>query len=361
MEERRRHEESRQQGGVQESQIEQQFGNRGRISGGGRHRIRTGYYDQNGVYHNYTEPTGEVIYNRSYTVETTDTIPIDLSGGQSGEHLGLGEIALGGGFTAQTLDLGNAASESSISGGQGGGFYDSASESSGSRGGFREQLYEQDQQSQRSGSGSSSGGGYRQDWQVERSYSQRGQIPPTYVHNTVERDNVPTDRPNPNARSRGRREIDPYQEIQALVKCNATRCNYIRCVVGSLDKGKEVAIALRSRLNVRAVNNLTSTQTVKVSSMIVGKISKLNMLSQTGQLLKELEIGTEIPAKEAELVPEVAPLWIYVVSAVAGVVMLLLLIWILSKCGFFKRNRPSSSPERQPLNRNGYHSGDEAL
>lgn len=69
--------------------------------------------------------------------------------------------------------------------------------------------------------------------------------------------------------------------------------------------------------------------------MIVGKISKLNMRNQTGQLLKEYEVFTEIPAKEAELVPEVAPLWIYVVSAVAGVVMLLLLIWILSKVNVF--------------------------
>ncbi|XP_023310590.1 integrin alpha-PS2 isoform X3 [Anoplophora glabripennis] len=362
-EERRRQEASRRQGGVQESgahgrgQIEQHFVNRGRLSGGGRHHVLTGYYDENGLYHNYSgNPQGEVVFNRTYTVETTDTIPIDLSGGQSGQHLDFGETALGSGFTVQTLDLGNSASESSLSGGYGAG-----SETSGSSGGFREQLYGQHQGSHQSGSSSSSGGSYSQDWQVEGGFSQRGQIPPTIVHNTVERDNVPTDRPNPKSRSRGKRELDPYEEIQALVKCNATRCNYIRCVVGTLTKDKEVAIALRSRLNLREVNNITSSQAIQISSMIVGKISKLNMRSQDGQLLKEHEVFTEVPAKGPELVPEVAPLWIYVVSAVAGVVMLLLLIWILSKCGFFKRNRPSSAAERQPLNRNGYHSGDEAL
>lgn len=224
--------------------------------------------------------TGQVIYNRTYTVESTGSIPLDVpESGQSGQHLGFDETALGSGFTVQTLDLGNAASESSLSAGQGGAFYGGGSSESsmygsdggalygagsggyGSSGGFREELYGQRQGSHQSGS--SSDGNFRQDWQVKGSFSRKGQIPPTIVHNNVERDNVPTDRPNPKARSRGKRaahEIDPYDEIQALVKCNATRCNYIRCLVGTLDKDKEVAIALRSRLNVREVNNVSIKQ-----------------------------------------------------------------------------------------------------
>ena len=32
------------------------------------------------------------------------------------------------------------------------------------------------------------------------------------------------------------------------------------------------------------------------------------------------------------------------------------------QCGFFKRNRPSNAPEKEPLNRNGHYGpGDEAL
>lgn len=66
--------------------------------------------------------------------------------------------------------------------------------------------------------------------------------------------------------------------------------------------------------------------------MMVGKISKLPYLAEVReQVLQKHEIFTDIPAKEAELIPEVAPLWIYVVSAVAGIIMLLLLIWLLSK------------------------------
>lgn len=70
--------------------------------------------------------------------------------------------------------------------------------------------------------------------------------------------------------------------------------------------------------------------------MMVGKISKLPYVGVVKeQVIRKQEIFTEIPAKEAELIPEVAPLWIYVVSAVAGIIMLLLLIWLLSKVGSF--------------------------
>jgi len=84
---------------------------------------------------------------------------------------------------------------------------------------------------------------------------------------------------------------------------------------------------------------------------------------------------------------ESVALWVVVLSAVAGALILMLLVYLLYKvcaeevtllrmfqwmriadccmllqCGFFKRNRPSDAPEKQPLNRNGhYQSGDEAL
>ncbi|KAJ8967511.1 hypothetical protein NQ314_002826 [Rhamnusium bicolor] len=345
-------------GGPHEGGTERQYG-QGQFShqGQGSQTFNQGNYQQNarhyGVYHDIPrDPSGQTLYNKTYTVESSATIPIEVSGSQSGQH-GFDEIALGGGFTAQTVDLGTGSSNAY---GQSGSAYGSGSTNG-------HEVYGKD--GFISGQGAFPNGEFRREWHAEGSSSQSGRIPPTIIHsNRIEGDNVPTDRPNLNNRHRGRRMLveDPYAEIEALVKCNSTTCNYIRCVVGSLDKDKEVAIALRSRLNIRAVKDLTSSQSIKLSSMMVGKISKLPDVGRPReQILRKHEIFTEVPAKEPELVPEVAPLWIYVVSAVAGVVMLLLLIWILSKCGFFKRNRPSSAPERQPLNRNGYHSGDEAL
>ncbi|CAH1154080.1 unnamed protein product [Phaedon cochleariae] len=356
-EERRRYyEESRRR---QQETVQGGHTGQGQTSG---ERVLTGYFDEQGNPHNLPRgSSGQVVYNRTYTLERTTTIPIDLPRAGAGEiDLNIGD--LGSGFTVQTLDLNNnrndlTASRGSSSGsssGQSGYRTDDLSASRGASSGSSSGYRTDDLSASRgSSSGSNSGqSGYRREWKSEGGYTQSGQIPATFFHNSLEEDR------------RVRRAVmgDPYKEMEALIKCNSTNCVYVRCVVGVLEKDKEVAIALRSRLNVRAIKDLTNSQAVKVSSMMVGKITKLPYLGEAREeVLRRHEIFTDIPGKEAELVTEVAPLWIYVLSAVAGIVMLLLLIWILSKCGFFKRNRPSSAPERQPLNRNGYHSGDEAL
>ncbi|VEN53155.1 unnamed protein product, partial [Callosobruchus maculatus] len=326
--------------------------------GSSQERTASGYYDEQGVYHRYPAGAHHVSFNKTYTYESSTTIPIDLAagGGRGGFHASMGETAAGSGFTIQTLDLGAGAYGAGVTesyGTHSGSMGSASSHSGGAYGGSH---------------GGQTGGGYRREWKAEGGYSSSGQIPPVYTHNRVDRDNVPPnsdDSSGEKFRVRGKRQVDvendPYAEIRKLMQCNSTRCVYMRCIVGTLAKDKEVAIALRSRLNVRAVKNLTTEQGIKISSMMVGRISKLPYIGEKTDEFRSYEVFTEIPAQETELIPEVAPLWIYIVSAVAGVVMLLLLIWLLSKCGFFKRNRPSSAPERQPLNRNGYHSGDEAL
>lgn len=72
--------------------------------------------------------------------------------------------------------------------------------------------------------------------------------------------------------------------------------------------------------------------------MIIGRITELPYIGQRKLEYHKAEIFTDIPAKGAELVPEVAPLWIYVVSAAAGILMLLLLIWLLSKVRYYRYN-----------------------
>ncbi|CAH1104262.1 unnamed protein product [Psylliodes chrysocephalus] len=308
-------------------------------------RVVTGYFDENGIFHGNPN---EFVFNKTVVVESSTSFPIDISGGEThtfgGREGNLND--LGTGFTIQTLDLG---------GGRGSSYNRGSSRSGASGSGSR-------QDGQGSGSGQ---GGYTRDWHTEGGYSTSGQIPPTFIHNSIDRDNVPTDNQFRSTRSKRQITNNPYEDIQALVKCNATKCIYIRCVVGALGRDDDVLIALRSRLNVRGLKDLAdSNQAITLSSKMVAAISELpyvDPIKKEKQVWKQRELFTEVPAKEAELVPEVAPLWLYIVSAVAGIVMLLLLIWLLSKCGFFKRNRPSSGPERQPLNRNGYHSGDEAL
>ncbi|CAO1396274.1 unnamed protein product [Diamesa tonsa] len=144
--------------------------------------------------------------------------------------------------------------------------------------------------------------------------------------------------------------------------CKATKCVNVRCVVGPLDKNGGALIALRTRLVAHTLNKISSENEVKLSTMAVGRITKLPYIGASpNQPIKSHEVFvTAIP----DPVPksDSVPLWIVVLAACAGALILLLLVYLLYKCGFFKRNRPSgSTQERQPLNRNGNYHGDEHL
>lgn len=73
------------------------------------------------------------------------------------------------------------------------------------------------------------------------------------------RDNVATDRPDPNNIYTGRRRkrenrID--EELQKLTECKATRCQVINCHVGPLKENRTLYIGLRARVNVRTLTNV---------------------------------------------------------------------------------------------------------
>lgn len=128
---------------------------------------------------------------------------------------------------------------------------------------------------------------------------------------------------------------------------------------------------------------------LNLTTMVVSRVSKVPYIGEPHEKpLKVHEVKIRaIPIPEPK--PDIVPLWIIILSACIGVIILLLLIYLLYKvkvtsqngfgikrldntqsffllfsyfqCGFFNRTRPDHSQERQPLNRNnGYH-GDERL
>nr|CAD7447825.1 unnamed protein product [Timema bartmani] len=101
---------------------------------------------------------------------------------------------------------------------------------------------------------------------------------------------------------------------------------------------------------------------VKLSSLLVSRIKTLPHIGEPEQaIIKNNEIFTDVIPSDVVSKSDVVPLWVVVLSACAGALILLLLIFLLWKCGFFKRNRPSNTAETVPLKRNGHYSGDEAL
>ncbi|XP_044269454.1 integrin alpha-PS2 isoform X2 [Tribolium madens] len=190
----------------------------------------------------------------------------------------------------------------------------------------------------------------------------------TPVYNSIGRDNVPTDAPSPRNWHHGRkkRQIigDSHPSIAGIKEefpCKNLGCVYMRCTIENLQHGKPLTIALRGRLNAKVLRNMKLDNALQFSSMMLARVHKVpHLVSLKGSkpVVKEVETAVKTPE---EIKSETVPLWVVVLSAVAGTIILLLIIFLLYKLGFFKRNRPSSAPERQPLNRNGYHHGDEAL
>ncbi|XP_055384808.1 integrin alpha-PS2 isoform X2 [Condylostylus longicornis] len=162
-----------------------------------------------------------------------------------------------------------------------------------------------------------------------------------------------------NRRSKRQVLIDNNETIEL---CRTVKCATFRCVVNNLGKDDGVWIAIRARLVAETLKDLAENVPINISTLAIAQITKLPYIGRPGEnIIKSHEIFFKaIP----EPIPPIdtVPLWVVVLSACAGAIILLLLVFLLYKCGFFKRNRPvSNHQERQPLNsRNGYH-GDEHL
>ncbi|CAL7950339.1 unnamed protein product [Xylocopa violacea] len=185
--------------------------------------------------------------------------------------------------------------------------------------------------------------------------------------------------PNSNEGSRFKRESDmvevkDFKKFEALhhrrprelekepvTDCPSqiAKCVMLRCVLGPLKKDQEVWIGARYRVDARTLKKVVLREKVKVSTKLVARVTKQPFIGTPAEVVsKSHEVETNIEPSIKPPVPDVVPLWVVVLSACAGTIILLLLIFLLYKCGFFKRNRPSDAPERQPLSRNGYQGDD---
>ncbi|BET03351.1 integrin [Nesidiocoris tenuis] len=159
---------------------------------------------------------------------------------------------------------------------------------------------------------------------------------------------------------------DEYEEEDAKRCPGPVRCTRIICDIGALKKDQEVHVAVRSRLWVATIKKIAPHVETLVGSEMTAKVTLLPTIgrpSSKTMTKNSTEVKTRIMV-EPVATPDVVPLWIVVLSAVSGALILMLLVYILYKLGFFKRNRPepaSAGSEKTPLNRNGHYQGDEHL
>nr|AON96596.1 integrin alpha-PS2 [Bicyclus anynana] len=157
-------------------------------------------------------------------------------------------------------------------------------------------------------------------------------------------------------RRRRQDEVDP-QLKEMLEKCQEKyKCEVLRCRTRQLLKGQEVWLALRSRINASVLNEISQEKAVKLSSLAAARVTRLPLIGRpTDRSWKVVEAHTTVTPQLEALESGTIPLWVIILAAVVGALLLLLLIFALYKCGFFKRNRPSDHAERQPLNGRDEH------
>lgn len=153
----------------------------------------------------------------------------------------------------------------------------------------------------------------------------------------------------PSSRTK-RAVIDVQQEMDL---CEPGECTLIQCKVGPMDKDEVLTFKIRSRL-------FTETQIKKfqkrvdISSKMIARVTRLPYDANPNSVEPQVgRVTTEVfPSDMGEAT---IPWWVWLLAALGGLLLLALIVYCLYKCGFFKRKRPDDSPEREPLNSNGYH------
>lgn len=153
--------------------------------------------------------------------------------------------------------------------------------------------------------------------------------------------------------SRAKRQAAFGGAFKQELNCDPGTCTMMRCTVGPLSKDERVIFRVRSRLFTQTQIQ-SYARSVQISSKLVARITKLPYLADPMSISYQTQqVTTEVfPSEMGE---GTISWWVWLLATLGGLLLLALICFCLYKCGFFKRKRHDGSPEREPLNSNGYH------
>lgn len=127
---------------------------------------------------------------------------------------------------------------------------------------------------------------------------------------------------------------DKSKSPEAIPTCDAANCVMLRCVLGPLKKDQQVSISARYRVDARTLKEIAFREKVRVSTKLVARVTKQPFIGTPAeQVIRSDEVVTNVEPSAPPAVPDVIPLWVVVLSACAGAIILLLLIFLLYKVG----------------------------
>ncbi|XP_077979308.1 integrin alpha-6-like [Glandiceps talaboti] len=119
------------------------------------------------------------------------------------------------------------------------------------------------------------------------------------------------------------------------------KCFTFNCTLGPLEGGTSASVKIMSRLwNSTFLEDYRAVTKVNIVSKGEVKIIDAPFVRQTDIANDKEEVITEAtPDIDIREGKKGIPIWIYIVAALAGLLLLIIVVLILWKCGFFKRKR----------------------
>ncbi|XP_069607515.1 integrin alpha-IIb [Ranitomeya imitator] len=135
-----------------------------------------------------------------------------------------------------------------------------------------------------------------------------------------------------------------YPKLPILLNCINSSCWEIKCVIHDMERGQRATLKLDSILWVSSFLKRPQQQFTLRSNgyfEVTGVPYRIQPKALiTNQTSADLVVHWVTPDGQKEI-----PLWWIILGALGGLLILMLFIFVMWKCGFFRRNRPPTDDE----------------